>query len=524
MTIPPQSSRKLPGVSPVFVLFLLMLCAVPVALLDQHNFPYDDGAEHGAAVRELAAHPLCPGEPMLDRYCGKSARFVPSTLLIALCVRVTGTEVPTALKGAAIVFFAVFVGCVSLFARAYFHDRGVGAWAAVAVLFLWGTGWTGANAYMFSAILSTAWYPSVVAFSLALAALWCQLRYLESGRKLFAAGQLLAGSAAFVNHPLTGLFYLAGSVLLHLEKRGLDVRGLLSHSACVVGTALAASALWPYYDFLPSLMAVMFGGLSHNAADYRLTRNYLYSSPLVRMGPALAGVPVLVFFLRQRRFFFLWGGALLFGGIYAIGYFVQVSLVERFVFFAVFSLQMAFAGYCRKHSTGPFAGTRARQGVLLVCAVLMAGGVVLQAYQTWTDCIAPSVFRTPNVPFVRVHSPNSVHAGMARHFGPGDVVLTDIFTGWSIPVYTGARVVALLHTPPHVPDNHVRVLETNNFFNATRPIEEKKRLLEKYAPTYIVLNHLIMGLGMEPVLRDMGCRPVVRTTAYTLYQLPCDRR
>lgn len=43
----------------------------------------------------------------------------------------------------------------SLFTQEYFNDPGQASWSLIALLFLWGLGWTGANSYMFSAILYT---------------------------------------------------------------------------------------------------------------------------------------------------------------------------------------------------------------------------------------------------------------------------------------------------------------------------------------------------------------------------------
>jgi len=45
---------------------------IPLSLLDYAHFPYSDGAEHGAAVRELAMNIANPEDPMLANHSGDS--------------------------------------------------------------------------------------------------------------------------------------------------------------------------------------------------------------------------------------------------------------------------------------------------------------------------------------------------------------------------------------------------------------------------------------------------------------------
>ena len=62
---------------------LITAIYIPLACLDYHQLPYSDGAEHGAALRELIRDIKSPGEAMLDEYQGKSPRYVPSLVLMA---------------------------------------------------------------------------------------------------------------------------------------------------------------------------------------------------------------------------------------------------------------------------------------------------------------------------------------------------------------------------------------------------------------------------------------------------------
>lgn len=505
----------------LITLVLLIGAFIPLSLPDYHNFPYDDGAEHGAAVRELMENPFSPGEPMLDTFYGNSARYVPSALIMGFAARLFALDVLSAIKLFTIIFFALFTVALSLFAYEYFADVGTAVWALMATIFLWGTGWYGANAYMFSALISTAYFPSMVSFSCALLALYFQVRFLKTRSFFMAFMQFSCAAVSFVSHPLTWIFYFICAALLCCERQGCPLRPLVITSLISVISALCAVAVWPYYDFIPNFVNVASGGLARTASDYLITRNYLYSEIVLRTGPALAGIAGLALCLKKRTNVLLWGGFAVFAGLYAAGYYFHISLAERFVFFAVFLLQLAFARIAALASvpgTGPVFRVSARV-VTYTCIAIFVSGFVIQGGLVWREVIRPCFSLQVSFPFARYESPNKVQIDMGAFFAPGDVVLTDIFSSWSIPIYTGARVLALLHTPPHIPDNYVRVNAVNNFFIPSGPLEEKWEILRRYQPSHILLNYRIIGPDMGPVLSRMGFEPVVQTETYAVYDV-----
>jgi len=509
----------------LLITLVLLICGfVPLALPDYHNFPYNDGAEHGAVVRELAENPFSPGEPMLDTFYGNSARYVPSSLLMALSARLLAVDVLRVIKFFTIICFVFFTGALLLFSYEYFDDVRSAVWSLLAVLFLWGTGWYGANAFMFSALLSTAWFPSLVSFSFALLALYFQLRFIKKRSFLTALLQYSFAAVSFVCHPLTWVFYGICAALLCCERHEKPLKLLMFTILVSVITALCAVAFWPYYDFIPNFVNVASGGLAKTASDYLSTRNYLYSDIALRIGPALAGIAGLVVCLKKREHVLLWGGFAVFAGLYALGYFLHISLAERFVFFAVFLLQLAFARIAALASVPgaePVLRVPARV-VTYLCASVLVSGFVIQVGLLWREVVRPCFALQVSFPFIRYESPNREHKGLDDVFGPGDVVFTDIFSGWSIPVYTGARVVALLHTPPHVPDNYMRVRDSNSFFMPDRPLEEKWEILRRYSPSHILLNYRIIGPDMEPVLRGMGFDVIEQTESFVVFAVPSD--
>jgi len=502
----------------IFIAIILILF-IPLSLLDYAHFPYSDGSEHGAAVRELAKNLIAPQDPMLSDHAGNSLRFVPSILLMALFMRLLQLDVLVILKIFLIVYFLLFLISAALFSREYFNDREQVPWSLASLLFLWGSGWTGANAYMFSAILYTAYFPSVVSFSLALMALYLQLRFLRCKKARFLIAEIIVGSLAFINHPLTGVFFFICSGLLFIEKRGFEKKMIAYYLLSVI-SAFSLMALWPYYSFLTNLLKITSGAMVQ-AADYQSTYQYLYSKFLLRSGPALAGIPFFILFAVRKRYLLLVGGFFIFGLIYLTGNFVKISLAERFIFFTIFTLQMAVSQILREWFSFPlFTSKIDRKRITLwFLLFLLTIGVIIQIVFLCTQFIAPAFPFKTGRHLSHYVSPNTMQLELRKHLGEGDVVLSDIYSSWSIPVYTGAKIIALFHTSPHVNDNLERVEAVETFYDISATREVRKNILKKYGATHIYLNFLTAGEDIEPMLKEMGFSVIARSDSFCLFSI-----
>ncbi len=505
----------------ILLMVILLTIYVPLTLLDYAHFPYSDGPEHGAAVRELARNFVHPSDPMLAHHPGNSPRFVPSILVMALAMRLTGLDVLTVLKLFLPLCFSLFLVASALFATEYFDDAHQAPWTLAALLFLWGAGWMGANAYMFSAILYTAYFPSLVAFSLSLLALYFQLCFLRGGNRAPFIALVLSGSIAFVNHPPTGIFFFICSGLLYLE-RGVAFRKAAGYFLVTAAATFLLTALWPYHDFFSNLLTIASGKMA-DTADYRLTRHYLYAKPLLRSGPALAGIPLLLFAL-PRRYLLLTGGFILFSAAYGLGYFFEISLAERFIFFIVCLLQLAFSRSCREWFSGGYS--RGAHGLKTTAArflvLLLIAGALIQGRLVYREFLLPAFADSPDHRTFGYLSPNRLQRELGRHLKAGDVVLSDLYTSWSIPVYTGAKIIALYHTAPHVRDNRERVKALETFFNPATSTEERLAILKRYGVTHIVLNYQIAGIKIEPALQKAGFKVIAHNHMFSLFAVASD--
>ena len=422
--------------APVLFIAVLLIVFVPLVMLEHAHFPYSDGAEHCAAVRALAEDMVSPGDAMIASSRTDSMRYVPSIMLMALFKRSAGLDVHFVKKIALVSFFLLFAVSLMLFSCEYFSDSSQGVWSLAAALFLWGQGWLDANAYMFAAILFTSYYPSVVSFSLSLLGLYSLLVSLRLNKNIYLVFAMACGSIAFVNHPLTGCFFWISFLIVYVEKKGFSLAALQTWGLGLV-VAVGCSILWPYYSILASLKQIVCGSVDTTLA-HSLSWQYLHSSPVLRIGPALAGMLFLAFLIYKKRYVYLTFGFIVFLFLYSAGYYFHWTLSERFIFFVVLMMQLSFSRYLRLWIG--LAGWRKATARLMV--FIFCIGIFWQMYMTWTAFLVPSFVVDLRKMQISYQNPNAFHYSLEPFLGRGDVVLSDIYSSWSIPSYTGAKIVA----------------------------------------------------------------------------------
>ncbi len=491
---------------------LLAAGALPLMFLDYAHFPFSDGAEHGAAVRALMRNMQNPGDPLLPGDITGSPRYVPSLVALALAGRILDLNIFSTLTFGLITGFLLFMFAVMVFSNEYFQSRRLSVYCLLCVLFLWGSGWTGANAYMFSALLYTAYFPSVVSFSLSLVALAMQLHFMRLGALKYLFAELVLGALAFTNHPLTGCFFCIASLMLFIEKKGLHLSWVSTWSILCAASVLSACA-WPYTDFITTVLNLSSGKMA-SASDYAATRNYLHSEVLLRAGPAMLGIPFLAVLTAAKCSFFLTGGFAVFTAIYVLGHFLHINLTERFVFFSVFILQLTFARFLAPECSRIPHITKNVQRTMIA---VIAAGIGIQCGIVYTQFIQHSFSVPADEILPKYRSPLRMQRHLRSFLHAGDVVLSDIYTSWSIPIFTGAKIVALMHTPPHVTDNIVRRKDIELFYNPETSNQKRKAILKKYGVTHIVLNFSINGKRIRRSVSRLGYARVFCSESYCIF-------
>lgn len=494
---------------------------IPLACMDYHELPFSDGAEHGAALRELIRDIKSPGEAMLNEYHGKSPRYVPSLVFMATTALLTGLGTLTTLKFFSILFFIFFLVAVYCFTREYFQDPHQPFWSLACILFLWGTGWDGSNAYMFSALVHTAYYPSVVAFACVLISLAYACRFLRNGGVGAFSGWCLFGAAAFVNHPLTAAFLWIASALLTIEIKGW--RGLSQPwFTVVIAVSIGAMALWPYYEFFANMLTASSASIAASW-DYRLTRSYLYSDIAMRTGPALVAIPLLFFYILKKKYSTLTMLCLISVCIYTAGYFLHINLAERFIFVIVFSAQILVSRCARMlwQDTHKKNASAAQTGcttlIVALIVALLASGVFVQAGITFREYIRPNFIASSRFPYIRYRDPTALYKNLAHYIHPHDIVFTDMGTAWGIPLYTGAKILSLFHTPPHIHNNDLRIQTIDRFFDPATDNLTRRRILKDFRATKLILNSLVVDSALQEQIRIMGLPLIMQDDAVCIF-------
>ncbi len=487
-------------------LFVLFSLAAFLAYLGLPWFMWSDGVEHAAAAKELANSFFHPQNPLLPLDGSTSPRFVPSIMLMALFMKAVPLDIMTIVSLFTLIFFALFVYSVWRFSCTYFDDKGQGIYSLLAVLFLWGKGWDGANAYMFSVLSWNAYYPSLVSFSLSLLGYSYLLEYLRKGRRNYVPAYVVISCLAFLNHPLTGAFYFLTTPLLLLSEKKADLKSISIFASSVIITALVA-LIWPYYSHA-ALALVMIANSLNEFWDYTFTWNYLYSGVLTRSGPALLGIPVLAYYVRRRQHPFIICGFVVCFLIYVLSYLFKLHLGERYIFFSLFFLQLAFASYIREINLFSYGRIKTmlrpytwKGGTTLLLMLGLAGGIAGQAYLTGSQYLPYFVSFKPGIQFHGYRSPLAEYSFLKQHLGRGDVVISDLATSWGIPFITDAKVVALFHTNPLVADSYQRIKDLEAFFNPDTPETSRQELIKKYGATHLLLNK---NIPFSELLKGQG--------------------
>jgi hypothetical protein len=487
-------------------LFLLFPLVIVLSYLGLPWFAWSDGVEHAAAVKELSNNFFHPQNPLLSLDGSTSPRFVPSIMLMALFMKITHAEIYTVIRIFTVLFFFFFSFSVWHFSCNYFKDRDQGIYSLLALLFLWGKGWDGANAYMFSVLIWNAYYPSVVSFSLSLLGCSFLLKYLRNNLKIYVFAYLVITCLVCLNHPLTGTFYFLSTFLLILAEKQFTLKTSFIFLFSIIISVLVV-LLWPYYSHLEIALNII-GGSMNNSWDYNFTWNYLYSEQFARSGPALLGIPVLIYYLRKKQHLFMVYGFFACVVIYGLSYFFKLHLGERYIFFIVFFLQIIFSRYLKEKGISSYKSIKTlikpftwKRFITFIVMLGTLGGVAGQAYLVRNQYLFYFVSFSPQLQLYRYVNPLSEYKFLKRYLSKGDVVFSDITTSWVIPVITEAKVVSLFHNNPLVSDSYQRIKDTEIFFGPKTSTHLRKALFMKYNASHLLINRKIESAD---ILRAQG--------------------
>ncbi|MFF5976603.1 hypothetical protein ACFY7C_34375 [Streptomyces sp. NPDC012769] len=469
----------------------LLLAAGAVLMVVRLPWIGDMGV-HAATVERLRHDLLHPGNPMVDSPTD-SPYYSPWTVCLALFAKVTGLDTFDVLRCAAVVGLLLLAFGVRQFVRTLSRHPAAPPLAVLCLLLLWGVKpfiWSGFLGL--TSLSANASYPSTFATGLGflfLALLTHALRRPGTGLAAYTGlGALWA--VLTLSHQFTGVVFTFGALGVLVAARVRPARALLLRLAAALAVGLAVLAVWPYYSFFALLGA---GGLEE-------IHQPLYRHTLVRFGLLPLGVLALALRLRRDRrdplvVWFLLGLVTV-----AAGAVLDKWSLGRTEPAVAMPAQIA-AALCVLDGTA--RRLRAAFGVVLAAAL---------AVGLWAQRDALTfVIRADALPAAvaedawKVWEPPS---WTTRYTAYGDVVLTgDRRAAVTLPAY-GAYTVATGYPDFFLPDEDRRDADTERYFAAGTPREERLAILRRYDVTWVLQRPSRGGLPAgDPALREAGRGP-----------------
>jgi hypothetical protein len=450
--------------------------------------------EHAAVVRELSVRPFSPTHPLLS-VNATHAYFSPYLLAVALVARVTGISAISALATAGLVNLVLLVLAFRrLLVRLLPRGEAAAAYALFFSFFLWGN-----QPWMWSGFLHIGMlgynvaYPSTFAAAAMFLCLSLLLDALDRGYSAAYIGIALLVTLCVITHPPTAMVLIVGLAALflaHASDRWLT-NGVFLASAVVAGVAGAAA--WPYFPVLQLLIA--------QPPEFQSWSLVFYQDVPAQIWPVMAALPVLLWRLRRNRRDPLVLFAAFLSVMYAVGGITGKYGLGRVIAYIAVLIQIALgAAVAAWESRLP-----ERRAWLVPACTLMA-------------ILALVAYTKPPLPRLRYEAPlwHDVQ-NILSPVRPGEVVLADSRTSYTVPVLTGGRVVAWRHPVYWVPDHAQRREAQDRFFTPVTDAE-RRAVISRYHVRWVLLNRREVGLTRleEGRLLALGCTVAERDSLVLL--------
>lgn len=215
--------------------------------------------------------------------------------------------------------------------------------------------------------------------------------------------------------------------------------------------------------------------------------NYFFDlrQVITALGPALLGIPCVLYLALARRHPFLVYGFLLMAAPYTVNVFwAVVPLGHRFVYFAVFYLHMALVwlglrgvDLARKQTHNDQIRPKKKALAAMVAITLFASFLWNLTYAA--AHFGYTYFRKEPVPVVMKR--------LSPFLKEDSVVLAPLRTAWPIPSFQG-KVVGLLGVHAMVPDDRRRSTDVAAFFEADISNERRLEILKRYNVSHVLFE------------------------------------
>ncbi|MFH1009744.1 MAG: hypothetical protein V1784_00740 [bacterium] len=476
---------------------IVCLVLLPVAVLFSFARPWTATADHwetAAAIRAISENILRPTNPIFDLPGDTSPRFTPYTVFWGVVMKFTGLGLFVVFGIAGVVNYLLFVTGLARLVRKQFQDQSLPLFALFSMLIVCGTGYHEPDSYQFADFFIMLPLVARFAYGICFHALAALRAYLDERRPRDLGLYVMLSAISFVTHPITAAFgFVAAAAMLLAET---DLRRTILFQVVPL-LALVAAIAWPYFDYF----AVLIRGSVVPWFENPIKISRIFDA----LGPAIVGVPIILYYGLKKRLLFLAYGFVFCLLIYILCGMARISIGSRFIWFAAFFMHLAIAQYMLEHNLLRWGNLRASlqsQGLafVLICALLMPALFYRAREVKWTM----GLWYDPPFHLFACESPSQPFFFLVDRLGPSDVVMATDTTGWTIPAITGARVIAQLKGNPLISmEVGKRRSDAAAFFGAVLSTEERQKLLREYHATHILFD-LRRAEERDPsLLRDL---------------------
>lgn len=474
----------------------------------------DDYWDHAAAVRAMTENLRTPAHPLLAGPYTEDRGFNPYLLSLAVVSKTTGLSPFQVLKVGALCNLMLLFAGVYLFVTRSIMTRGAAIWVLVSYLFFWMT--RGAM------VREWAYYPSFFVMSATFLFWYVVVRYLRNGTLTVLCLAIAVGWVLWLSHQLqAGLAFGNGILLAYLEENVSRTRRW-TMAWVLPMLVIALGELWPYFSSLKYLLRDFANvGVGNREPGHTMVGELRFYGYI--LGPNVFGILLVMLTkpsTRLERFlkvstvgsFVAWAVLFLVRSQYATTVVGNIgNMAAMRVGLALTPLTSQPGGPIRLRSPG---SRQIRNGLLVVLSLTM----LLQVKYTlgWVRQFYWTAEGT------RYRQMVSDYPRLTRYIGPRDVVLSDMWTSWQLPTFTG-KIISRpeghqLDYNIRYPELRDRAADLETFFASGTSAEIRRALIGKYHGKYVLLNR-VLDPGTDPYpLQGLG-RTVLSTPHFVLVEI-----
>lgn len=253
---------------------------------------------HAATLERLQENFWSPRDPMVNEPGLGNPYFSPYMVFWAALAKLTGMGTFTVLRMGAIVNLFLFLGGLGMFVRTLTPKKSAPVYAALAIFFLWGTGflyWSGFIS--FPSLIASIAYPSTFAVGMGLW-IWVWLAKIFQSqislrRRIWLVAAIsVGGSVVALSHQFTALGICIYAALYVLRNRRNRTAVAWLGMAAITVLVTMIVLIWPWFNLLGST-----GGVD----GFNAVHKSLYTDLTERYGLLIFAIPALLWRLYKDK-------------------------------------------------------------------------------------------------------------------------------------------------------------------------------------------------------------------------------